>query len=518
MRRSVNLFLVVICMFGCANPISPPGGAKDKEPPQIISEQPVSGSSNYKGDNIVLEFNEYINFQGSIEKLLITPEMDPPPKFTLKGKKLIISLPENLDENLSYSINLINAISDYTEGNVLETYKYVFTKGPTIDSATLSGYVQNAFDKQSIEGVYVGLFPPDDTSAFITSNAIYVSRTNKDGLFSIDYVKPASYVVAALEDKNYDLKLDFKNERVSLRTDPVKVEDHSVLDQELLLFLTEQKPQLLEYKVLTNNSICLVFNQKLEDLSLQVTPQDDQAEWFLSESADTLFYHWSLSDTKELNFKLTMNTANEDSINILIPSKLKKHKIKTHLSEKDLKEIKVDMGGVIKQLDRSLISVVDSAGKAIDFTVRTNRQNIYIKVFQEYYAELNLRIDSGAVRYITDKVYTETYTSTVTMVEATTKSTLSLDLGKVMELSTILELSIGDGNAIRVKDISGLQNVNIYALDEANYTIRIYRDSNNNGHWNTGNVDTQTAPEKTLLYRKDIKIKENWDKELQLIF
>ena len=156
--------------------------------------------------------------------------------------------------------------------------------------------------------------------------------------------------------------------------------------------------------------------------------------------------------------------------------------------------------------------------KALDFTVRTRRQNIYIKIFQEYYAKLNLGIDSGAVRFITDQFNTETYTSTVTMVEATTKSTLSLDLGKVMASSTILELYNGVGNAIKVKDVSGLQKVNIYGLDESNYTVRIYRDSNKNGHWNTGNVDTQTAPEKTLLYRSDIKIKENWDKELQLIF
>lgn len=518
MRGSCNLFLVVTCIIGCANPISPPGGAKDKEPPQIISEQPVSGSSNYHGDNVVLEFNEYINYRGSTETLLITPAMDPPPKFTLKGKRLIINLPENLDENLSYSINLINAISDYTEGNALEMYKYVFTKGPTIDSASLSGAVLNAFDKLPIEGVYVGLFPADDTSAFITSKATYVSPTNKNGQFSINHVKPGVYVVAALEDKNYDLKLDFKNERVSLRTDPVNVGDDSVLDQELLLFLTQQTPQILEYKILTNNSICLVLNQKLEDLSLKVTPQDDHARWFLSESADTLFYHWSLNETKELNFNLTMNGVVEDSINILLSSQLKKPKIKIHLSETDLTEIRVDMGDFIKAVDESLISVIDSVGKALDFTIRTRRQNIYIKVIQEYYAELKLSIDSGAVRFITDRVCLEPYIGTVTMAAATSKSNLCLDLGTVMEGSTILELYKADGKRIKVRDISGLLKVNINGLDEGNYVIRIYRDSNNNGRWNTGNVDTQTAPEKTLMYSGEIKIKENWDKELQLSF
>ena len=518
MRRSVNLFLVVMCVVGCANPIPPSGGVRDKEPPQIVLEQPKSGSSNYNGDNIFLMFNEYINFRSSTETLLITPAMDPPPKFTLKGKKLIINLPENLDENLSYSINLINAISDYTEGNTLKMYKYVFTKGPTIDSASLSDSVQNAYDKQPIGGVYVGLFSEVDTSAFITSKAIYVSPTNKEGKFSIDYVKPGSYIVAALEDKNYDLKLDVKNERVSLRTNPVKVGEGSFLDHELVLFLTEQNPQILEYKILTNNSLCVVLNQKIADLSLRVTPQDDQAEWFLSESADTLFYHWSLGDTKELNIKLLMNAVTEDSINILLPFKLKKHKIKSQQNGLDSKEIRVDMGDFIKGVDESLISVTDSAGKALEFTVRTSRQNIYIKVFEEYYAKANIRVDSGAVRYITDRVYSDIYKSSVIMGEATTKSALSLDLGNVMEASTILELYKGDGKVAVVKDISGLQKVNISGLDEANYTIRIYRDNNNNGYWNTGNIDTQTAPEKTLLYKKDIKIKENWDKELQLIF
>ena len=518
MRANFYLFLVIIGSIGCANPVSPPGGLRDKEPPQIVSEQPTSGTSNYAGANIVLEFNEYINFQGSTEKVLITPAMDPQPKFTLKGKKLIIGLPDSLDENLSYSINLINAISDYTEGNALEMYKYVFSRGPTIDSASLSGSIQNAFDKRPISGAYVGLFLAGDTGAFITTKAIYVSPTNKEGQFSIDYVKPGTYVVAALEDKNYDLKLDLKNERVSLRSHPIKVGNASFLEQELRLFLTQQNPQILEYKTLTNNSLCVVLNQKIDDLSLKVTPQDDQAEWFLSESGDTLFYHWSASETKELNFNLTMNGVVEDSINILLSSQLKKPKIKIHLSETDLTEIRVDMGDFIKDVDESLISVIDSVGKALDFTIRTRRQNIYIKVIQEYYAELKLSIDSGAVRFITDRVCLEPYIGTVTMATATSKSNLSLDLGTVMEASTILELYKGDGKRIKVRDISGLLKVNINGLDEGNYVIRIYRDSNNNGRWNTGNVDTQTAPEKTLMYSGEIKIKENWDKELQLSF
>ena len=74
------------------------------------------------------------------------------------------------------------------------------------------------------------------------NKAIYVSPTNKEGQFSIDYVKPGTYVVAALEDKNYDLKLDLKNERVSLRSHPIKVGNASFLEQELRLFLTQQNP------------------------------------------------------------------------------------------------------------------------------------------------------------------------------------------------------------------------------------------------------------------------------------
>ena len=177
----IKLFrLLLICLlFGaCANPVSPPGGTKDTEPPKIVLQQPASGAVRYQGNRIEFVFDEYINFQGGSEKVLITPSMDPPPKFSLKGKKLIINLPDNLNPELTYTISLVNAVTDFTENNPLKLAQYVFTQGEAIDSGSIAGTVVNSFDRQRVPNVFVGLFSPTDTEYLHNSKILKIRNSD----------------------------------------------------------------------------------------------------------------------------------------------------------------------------------------------------------------------------------------------------------------------------------------------------------------------------------------------------
>ncbi|MEZ4979328.1 MAG: Ig-like domain-containing protein [Chitinophagales bacterium] len=153
------LFLIfILLLLSCANPVAPTGGDKDVEAPKILLSQPENGMLNYQGKKIELRFNEYFVFSASSDKLQITPALEEMPKFTVKGKTLLMELPETLKENTTYSISFLGAIKDFTEGNVIDYYKYVFSTGPFIDSSSISGTAFNASDKSPWLMLQVGAY------------------------------------------------------------------------------------------------------------------------------------------------------------------------------------------------------------------------------------------------------------------------------------------------------------------------------------------------------------------------
>ena len=93
-----NLVLAVITIIvldllftGCANPISPTGGPKDTIPPTLINSMPVNGSINFEGQEIVLEFDEYVNADKLNQNLIITPKTDVRFKHIIKKNQLRIT-------------------------------------------------------------------------------------------------------------------------------------------------------------------------------------------------------------------------------------------------------------------------------------------------------------------------------------------------------------------------------------------------------------------------------------------
>src|SRR5690606_38373993 len=94
------------------------------------------------------------------------PDMDEAPQYKMKKKTLIVTLPDSLEENTTYSINFGNAIADFNEGNELKGFSYVFSTGPEIDSLSISGNVINALTLEAEKEITVLLIPTKQDSIF----------------------------------------------------------------------------------------------------------------------------------------------------------------------------------------------------------------------------------------------------------------------------------------------------------------------------------------------------------------
>lgn len=213
-----GLMLMAFLAQRCANAVAPTGGPKDETPPVVVEAVPENHSINFTGKKIEITFDEYLTLENANQNVLISPPMSEKPDIKLHNKTVVIKFKENLEANTTYTINFGSAIKDLHEGNVFKDYVYSFSTGDYIDTLRIAGKVLNAEDKKPIEDVYVGLYAADREnldSLPMTVQPNYISKTDKDGNFSLNGLADKKYLVFALKDVNSNRYFDLPNEDVA---------------------------------------------------------------------------------------------------------------------------------------------------------------------------------------------------------------------------------------------------------------------------------------------------------------
>ena len=202
----------------CANAVAPTGGPKDETPPKVVGTVPENRSTNFIGKKIELTFDEYISLENANQNVMISPPLSEKPDIKLKNKTVIIKFKETLAANTTYTINFGAAIKDLHEGNQLKDYVYSFSTGDHIDTLCIAGTVLYAEDKKPVEGAYVSLYAADRDnldSLPMTTVPNYLTKTDKEGKFSLNGLADKKYLVFALKDANANLYFDLPNEEVA---------------------------------------------------------------------------------------------------------------------------------------------------------------------------------------------------------------------------------------------------------------------------------------------------------------
>jgi len=110
--------IIVLFFIGSCAVIKPPsGGPKDTTPPFLVYAEPPSGTLQYKGVQIRLEFSEYMD-ESSIKKgIRVFPNVEGEISINTHGTNLTVDFPDNLEEDQTYVINLSRNIKDEHDGN-----------------------------------------------------------------------------------------------------------------------------------------------------------------------------------------------------------------------------------------------------------------------------------------------------------------------------------------------------------------------------------------------------------------
>lgn len=215
----------------CASIGRPSGGPKDETPPVFVRATPEPGAKNVSRNKIDLWFDENLKIEDPANKVVISPVQKENARVNANGKHLTVEFRDSLIDSTTYVIDFADAIRDLNENNILDGFAYDFTTGDNLDTLSISGMLFEARNLEPAQGMVVGVYSNLADSAISTLPLERVAKTNQYGQFTIRGLRPGSYNIYAIDDKNRDWHWDrsenvaFFPVTVSPSVEPVEVTD-----------------------------------------------------------------------------------------------------------------------------------------------------------------------------------------------------------------------------------------------------------------------------------------------------
>lgn len=530
--------LAVISIFvlnACAKIVSPTGGNKDETPPEITAASKKFPATNFTDKEIIFEFDEYINVT-DLSKIKISPREEEQAEIKVRGKKLIVELPEDLNEKLTYTIDFADAIKDFNENNSIESFSLIFTAKEKIDSASVSGFIKTAFNHSAPKKTKVGLYEVEDSLnldslAFQKKSLYFANVDENSGEFKINGISPGEYFVVAIKDENDDDLLS-PTEELAFLSKPISVLDSSRIENlDLFIFPSIKK----EYKVLNTEDVSretfkIEFNEIVENLEINVLQENEEDEIWVKtgkqkENWVNIFHQIEDSIQIEISNRVGAESAVIDTIWIKKDTSLYEQNI---LPLENFEEQKqqaffenYELAFMIpaKSLDKDKILLeqeIDSLYKAVELPMKIENGKLQIENEWQADEKYKLSILPDGVTGINNTSLIDTLTQQFEIKGMDRYGNLTLIAGDSLINSGSYLFELLKKDALIEKGKLASTN-NIEMLEGADYDLIIIKDDNENQQWDSGNILENKQPETTYIFKK-INVKENWDISVKLKF
>ena len=276
LHTSLATLCVIILFAGafftrCASIGNPTGGPRDSIPPVVLGTMPELYTTQFDNDKIYITFNEYVQIKEQQKELYTSPQMKKLPKLLLRGKSLVVELvKDSLAPNTTYAIEFGASIADNNEGNPLHGLRYVFSTGESIDSMLMSGYTEDSHKGDSLGRAFIYFFEVDSIekpesydSTMFKYKPSKIARSQKNGIFIAQNLKPVNYRVYAIGDKNDNQLYEPGTDMVGLLDtvyNPATMPEFAIWFDSLRMYPTAE-PQLY-FRMFTDKAF---VNQRLVD-------------------------------------------------------------------------------------------------------------------------------------------------------------------------------------------------------------------------------------------------------------
>lgn len=519
----INSFIGVslLVLHGCASIGSPEGGERDMVAPKLISTLPKTGQTNVKPEKIVLTFDEPIQAQNLNRQLIIAPYSENTYKTKIKDRTIELTFDHPWDDNTTYSLNFRNSIADITEKNAAKNVVVTFSTGNYLDSGRVAGTVTQLYSADIPKEASVLLYKASDTAQIQIGRPLYVTQSDSTGNFLFQNVKEGNYYIYALTETNGNLKYDSEKEAIAFTPDSISV-NPTVESITLVLHTQDKTKPIAITRKSFLNTYEVSYNEGLAGIKIKaVTPEPDvQVKWLLTNAGKTLRLFPSKPEesswivtaqdsagnakTDTLKIRLAGNTAPlQNKSFTLLSGNTMKPGAPIKLGFEVPTKIADPVGAVTFLLDSTTtISTTDTS----QFTLNTNQTELTLKVPLEAKEQIIITMDTTKIVPFIGTPYSK-QSQTIQLTNKT--STGSLKVNFLTDEKSFQVQLLRDKEIVR--EIRNQKTISWTELPPGTYRIRVLIDSNENGKWDNGNLETRTLPEPVYLYPNPFEIRSDWE-------
>ncbi|MFZ1729569.1 MAG: Ig-like domain-containing protein [Bacteroidota bacterium] len=538
---------VVVLLASCASQRPPEGGPADTEPPTILETVPSNETVRFSGQEVEIEFSEYVQRQSFQEAVHISPLLDEPPTYEWSGRRVTIVFPAPLLANRTYVITVGTKVKDLRAGNAMkETMHLAFSTGDSLDIGSFNGTVFGdpptgigVFAYELFEGRADTLDPADDRPD-------YAVQSSDNGEFHFYNVAPGSYRVYAVRDKSNDMRYNAETDEIGIPDHDMLVTDSLSSSPPLRFYMNMEdttRPSVQRVEALTERIVRVKFNETVypQPLPLEhivildsssgrrisvisaVPPASERFAWdfLLGETMVEAKYLLSIDSLKDGAGNFI--DAAEDSLIFIgstLPDTLSPILVSRN-PEANAKKVEPDSSFRFES-DRPLIlgeafSLKDSSDINVPLQILRTSSTEFILSHPSLLPEaiytlcLDMRLlqDSLNSRSIGDSTECTRFTTGSSDQTGTLSGTVRSADSVSTAVVRIREVSRTPKTRSLRTDAS--RNFSADGLKEGNYLIDAFIDKNANNRYDFGKAFPWTKPEPYGAVRDTMRVRARWD-------
>lgn len=311
----VLILIVLAALTRCAKQTTPTGGPRDTLPPILLQSIPPDQTTGFKGQRIVLTFDELVALNNPREQLLITPSIGKDFEMTVRKKSAYLELNAELQDSTTYTINFRESVQDITEKNPAPNLQIALSTGSYIDSLSIAGYVYQLLSGTPAENAAVALYVDHDTFDIFTHKPEYLTLCDKNGTFLFQNLRPGEYYIYAFDDKNRNITVDSRSESYGFIQQPLNLRPgHDPFIQIPLVTLDARPLRLISARPY-NTYFNIRASKNLNTYNLEAIEQEDTLRFHHTYGPDQANIQVYLpqieSDSIALNFTAADSIGNQ---------------------------------------------------------------------------------------------------------------------------------------------------------------------------------------------------------------
>ena len=499
------LIITILLTSACAQVGSISGGAKDVIAPRIEFCNPSDGQLNAVVEQMTIEFDEFVKLQNPVENIILLPA-NVEYEYLLKGKTLQIDFQEKLKDNTTYSLYLNGAILDITEGND-SLIQIAFSTGPEIDENQASFIVSDGYSGKPNKNVLIALY-----DSLTQIEPTYFSKSDDQGYSRLRALKEGYFYYAAFLDENKNRIRD-RDEIQFASKDAVYLD--STFSDTLKMPITKPEVSFFNidaefitpYILEVNKPNWVSFDSlKFKDHDLNVLDGfglgENTRRYIVSEYVEAL----------EINID-TLNKKVRNDVDLSILSLINPIKNLELLPDSCCIELNFEapihkLNGGISMLNLNDSSKIEFDSSQISF----NLNKVSIDFKNQSFTKAILNIDSASVS-TANGIVNDKLNMIIGRIAEEELGVINVNVETELDYRFI-ELFQNNKLVSLQTDFVQSDLVSFANLKPGKYEVRVVKDENKNNRWDAFNPEDYSGPEKRFIYNRTIKVKANWEHEV----